>query len=79
MIGALEVVKNKSTRDMFPTDVNVMGILGANARKNGLILRLVGNRIAFSPPQIISETEVGEMIGRLTRALDDTWSAIGQN
>ena len=76
LIGALEVVKDKATREMYPADVNVMGTLGANARKHGLILRLVGNRIAFSPPQIITTAEISEMAQRLTRALDDTWAAV---
>lgn len=76
LIGALEVVKDKKTREMYSSEANVMGILGANARKHRLILRLVGNRIAFSPPQIISEAEISEMVKRLTLALDDTWTAI---
>jgi 4-aminobutyrate--pyruvate transaminase len=79
LIGALEVVKDKTTREMFPVDTNVMGILGANAKKHGLILRLVGNRIAFSPPQIITESELGEMVNRLTLALDDTWAAVARH
>ncbi len=76
LIGALEVVKDKATREIHPAEANVMGILGASAKQHGLILRLIGNRIAFSPPQIITETEIGEMVKRLKLALDDTWGAI---
>ena len=65
LIGALEVVKDKATREMFPAEANVMAQIGANARKRGLILRLINNRIAFSPPQIISEVEIHEMVRRL--------------
>jgi len=79
LIGALEVVKDKATREMFPASAGVMDILAQNARKYGLILRLVGNRIAFSPPLVITEAEVAEMIKRLTSALDDTWSAVRAN
>ena len=79
LIGALEVVEDKATREMFPVDANVMGMLGANARKHGLILRLVGNRIAFSPPQIITKSELSEMVKRLTLALDDTWTAVARH
>ena len=57
-------------------ETNLMGVLGANARKHGLILRLIGNRVAFSPPQIISEDEIVELVRRLERALDDTWTTI---
>jgi 4-aminobutyrate--pyruvate transaminase len=79
LIGALEVVKDKATREMFAADAGVMDTLGSNAKKHGLILRLVGNRIAFSPPLIISEAEIREMVRRLRSALDDTWSAVRAN
>ena len=79
LIGALEVVKDKKNREMFPAAAGVMATLDANAKKHGLILRLVGNRIAFSPPLIINETEIGEMASRLKSALDDTWSAVRAN
>jgi 4-aminobutyrate--pyruvate transaminase len=79
LIGALEVVKDKETREMFPADVGVMDILAGNAKKHGLILRLVGNRIAFSPPLIITEGEVREMARRMRSALDDTWTAVRAN
>ena len=79
LIGALEVVKDKATREMHPATAGVMDTLAANAKKHGLILRLVGNRIAFSPPLIITEAEVAEMMKRLTSALDDTWSAVRAN
>jgi 4-aminobutyrate--pyruvate transaminase len=79
LIGALEVVKDKATREIYPGDAGVMDILGRNAKKHGLVLRLVGNRIAFSPPLIISEAEIDQMVARLSRALDDTWSAVRAN
>ena len=79
LIGALEVVKDKATREMFPASAGVMDILATKAKQHGLILRLVGNRIAFSPPLIISEAEVAEMVKRLKSALDDTWSAVRAN
>lgn len=79
LIGALEVVKDKASREMYPAETNVMGLLAGNARKHGLILRLIGNRIAFSPPQIISADEISEMARRLKLALDDTWSEVRAN
>ena len=79
LIGALEVVKNKKTREMHPAEAGVMAMIDANAKKHGLILRLVGNRIAFSPPLIITEDQVVEMVRRLKATLDDTWSAVRAN
>ena len=79
LIGALEVVKDKKSREMYPSSAGVMDILASNAKKHGLVLRLVGNRIAFSPPLIISKTEVSDMANRLKCALDDTWTTVRAN
>jgi 4-aminobutyrate--pyruvate transaminase len=51
-------------------------MLAANARKHGLILRFIGNRIAFSPPLVINAEEVEEMTKRLISALNDTWRQV---
>ncbi len=41
-----------------------------------MILRVVGNRIALSPPLIITADEVEEMAARIAGALDDTWAEL---
>ena len=76
LVGGLEIVKDKRTREMYPAELGVPGRIDANARKYGLILRFIGNRIAFSPPLIITAAEIEEMARRLTRALDDTWAEL---
>ncbi|BBK41808.1 aspartate aminotransferase family protein [Allostella vacuolata] len=72
LIGGLEIVADKATREIHPKALDVMGRIDAQARERGLILRFVGNRIAFSPPLIITEEQVGEMVSRLKGALDAT-------
>jgi 4-aminobutyrate--pyruvate transaminase len=47
-----------------------------HARNRGLITRFVGDRIAFSPPLIITESEIDEAVARITGAMDDTWAEI---
>jgi 4-aminobutyrate--pyruvate transaminase len=51
------------------------------AQEHGLIIRsaLSGDSVAFSPPLIISEDEIGEMMQRFTMALDDTARWIEEN
>ena len=39
-------------------------------------MRFVGDRIAFSPPLIITEVEIDEVAARTRKALDDTWAEI---
>jgi 4-aminobutyrate--pyruvate transaminase len=76
LIGGFEIVKDKKTRKAYPAEAQVAARLDANARKNGLILRFIGNRIALSPPLIITEPEIEEMTRRLRAAMDATWSEI---
>jgi 4-aminobutyrate--pyruvate transaminase len=35
-----------------------------------------GDVVAFSPPLIISESEIDEMMACFGRALDDTWAMV---
>ena len=76
LIGGLELVKDKTTRESYPISVGLGALIDANARRNGLILRIVGNRIAFSPPLIITHNELEQLGTRLRRTLDDTYRDI---
>jgi 4-aminobutyrate--pyruvate transaminase len=40
------------------------------AEEEGLIVRAIGDTIAFCPPLIISESEVKELLQRFTKALN---------
>jgi 4-aminobutyrate--pyruvate transaminase len=43
------------------------------AQEHGLILRaMAGDIVAFSPPLIISDAEIDELLVRFGRALEDT-------
>src|SRR5262249_48247694 len=41
------------------------------AKRHGLIVRVVGDRIVFAPPLVIESTEIEEIGERLERALDE--------
>jgi 4-aminobutyrate--pyruvate transaminase len=74
LIGGLELVRDKATRENYPAELGLGARIDAHARRNGLILRIVGNRIAFSPPLIITKDEVVELGARTRRTLDATYS-----
>ena len=67
----IEIVADKSTKESFPSDVGVAGRIEGIGRRNGLILRPVGDRLAFSPPLIIDEAEIDELLERLAKSLDE--------
>jgi 4-aminobutyrate--pyruvate transaminase len=80
LLAVAELVANKETGDSFPADKRVGPYLLDRALDHGLIVRALGDRIAFSPPLVISYSEIEEMFKRFGKALDDTtkWLESGQ-
>lgn len=70
LIGGLELVRDKATKENWPAEVGLGARVDAHARAHGLILRIVGNRIAFSPPLIITAGEIRELATRMRATLD---------
>jgi 4-aminobutyrate--pyruvate transaminase len=72
----VELVRDKAARSGYAPAGKVGGIIDRHARRRGLILRVVGDRVVFTPPLIIDEAEVNEMMTRWRGALDDTWAEV---
>ena len=72
MIGALELVADRSSKKPFE-GMKVGQFCAKAAEENGLIVRpLGGNRIALCPPLIIERSHVDELIEKLQAALNTT-------
>jgi len=71
LIAGLELVADKKSRKPFPAEAKITSVTDQCARKHGLVVRVIGNRIALSPPLIITDGEVDELLQRLQRTLDD--------
>jgi 4-aminobutyrate--pyruvate transaminase len=77
LIGAVELVRDKTTRQGFAPKAGVAAYLVRRAQHHGAILRnMPGDIIAFSPPLIISAAEIDEMMVSFGKALDDTWAMV---
>ena len=72
LMGALELVRDRKTRQAFDPAHAVGPQAVRFARQHGLIVRTLGDSVAFSPPLIIEEAEIAELLARFGRALDDT-------
>jgi putrescine aminotransferase len=46
--------------------------------KNGLVTRAVGDGLVFSPPLIITRTQVDELVAKLKKSLDDVYYSAGR-
>jgi len=72
LIGAIELVADKSSKSSFPAaDKMAVKVLAA-ARKHNLILRATpGDTIAFCPPLIINDDQIDEMFDAVSDALNE--------
>ena len=61
MIGAVEMVKDKSTKEPYDFKERMGHRVFLEALKNGAILRPIGNVIYFMPPLIITEQEIEKL------------------
>lgn len=61
-IGAMEFVKNKDTKELFPVEYRAGYEIYKIALKKGALLRPLGNVIYFMPPYIITEDEIDRML-----------------
>ncbi|BFN26327.1 omega-amino acid--pyruvate aminotransferase [Pseudomonas sp. SCT] len=71
LLGALELVKNKKTRERF-ADPGVGMLCREHCFRNGLVMRAVGDTMIISPPLVISEEQIDELIGKVRLCLDAT-------
>jgi len=73
LIAGVELVADKATRAPFPAGAGVGMRVQAGCEAAGLIVRAIGDRIAFTPPLIMDEAEIAEMCGRFGQGLDAAW------
>jgi 4-aminobutyrate--pyruvate transaminase len=72
LIGAVEIVKNKATREQFEQNLKASAQIVGKCLAHGLILRpLPGDTIGICPPLIITEEEIDLLFDRLGAGLDD--------
>lgn len=73
LIGAVELVADKAAKSSHPPSQTVGQACANFAQGEGLFVRaLLGDRVAFCPPLVITEAEINEMFDRFVRALDKT-------
>jgi 4-aminobutyrate---pyruvate transaminase len=78
LIGAIELVRNRKTKEPFDPKLAVGLKTASFCQKQGLITRAIMDSVAFCPPLIITEAQIGEMFDRFARALDEAHGWAGQ-
>ncbi len=72
LVAAVELVADKATRRNFDASLKIGARAAKLAEAQGVISRgLPGDALAFSPPLIITEADVRDMIDRVGKAVDE--------
>ena len=71
LVGGVEMVADKATKRSFDPKKGVGAQIAKFCENRRVILRAIGDTIAFCPPMIITEAELNEMFDRFELALAD--------
>ena len=72
LIGAVEIVADKDSREQFPADVKAGAIIAEKIFEQGLIVRgLPGDAVATCPPLIIDDNQIDELFDKFEAGLND--------
>ena len=72
LMAAVELMQEKRSKTGFDSGLGVGKYCMQRAIKRGLVVRALGDSIAFSPPLIVSESEIDLILDRFGEALQDT-------
>jgi 4-aminobutyrate--pyruvate transaminase len=78
LIAGVELMREKATKRPFEPSVRAGARVEAACLAEGLIVRAIGDRVAFAPPLIISEAELLEMGQRFATALAKATDALAR-
>lgn len=79
LMGAVQLVRDRATRSVFPPELGVGMICRGHCFGNGLIMRAVGDRMIVAPPLVITRAQVDEMMALVRRCLDLTLADVGRH
>lgn len=77
LIGAIELVRDRKTRQMFPSDMAVGMICRKHCLANNLMMRAVRDTMIFAPALVIGDSEIAEFVEIFARVVDLTWREVG--
>ena len=71
LVAGIELVRDKATKAPFPAEAGLGALVQAKCQEHGVILRSMGDTIAFCPPLVIERDEIEEMLRRFERGLGE--------
>ena len=77
LMGAIEIVKDKDSRERFHKDLASGGRCRDFCIENGLVMRAVGDTMIVSPPLISENAHIDELVDKAWKCLDLTAESLG--
>jgi adenosylmethionine-8-amino-7-oxononanoate aminotransferase len=74
LLMGVEFVQDPKTKAPFPPGVNIGQRIGRRALANGLLCRFDPHWLAFGPPLVTTEEQLGEMLAVLDRSMEEELS-----
>ena len=72
LLGACELVQNKTTKAAFDAKRAVGAKCMAFCQERGVIVRAIGDSVALCPPYVITGEQIEEVFAAVRQGLDDT-------
>jgi 4-aminobutyrate--pyruvate transaminase len=72
LVAALEIVRDKSTKQGFDPKVEIGLYLERRCQAHGVIVRALGDALTIAPPLIIEPQQIDEILRVVAIALDET-------
>ncbi|MCP4047129.1 MAG: aspartate aminotransferase family protein, partial [Gammaproteobacteria bacterium] len=76
LVGAIEIVADKDTRQRFDKDLKVGARCKDVCFDNGLVMRAVGDSMIVSPPLIMEHSHIDELFEKVWHCLDLTATSL---
>ena len=77
LVGAIEIVKDKDSRERFHKDLGAGSQCRDFCVDNGLVMRAVGDTMIVSPPLIVEDKHIDELVEKAWKCLNLTAKSIG--
>ncbi len=77
LLGAIELVKDKTTRTFFPKDSDVGTQCRNHCFSNGLVMRAIRDTMVVAPPFVVTHEQVDEIVRLAWRCIDLTAKDLG--
>lgn len=75
-IGAIELVRERATKEPFPHDETIGAKVCRRAREKGVLLRPLGDVIYFMPPYCTGEIQLSRLLNAALEAVGDESQAL---